>query len=125
MRKVLLTLCLIGSAAFSSSAATKEMIDAANARVYLGNEVTVCGAVAEISDFSRGYYLNIGNSFPHQAITFVVWSNSVNNVRKKLGDFSDLIGTELCATGKITEYKNRLQLTIKSSLEIAKNKSAE
>jgi hypothetical protein len=53
-------------------AANQESISSSNALDYVGQNVNVCGSLAQIKDFKKGIYLNIDRDYPNQTITFVI-----------------------------------------------------
>lgn len=73
----------------------------------VGAHTRACGIVAQTKTFARGVYLNLGASYPNQTITLVMWNSTESDV-------SHLIGTEVCASGTIKEYKGKPQINVTS-----------
>lgn len=119
MKNFILAFFLLSSLSVIIEAQANETITAKVARDYIGQSVKVCGTVSQLKDFSKGVYLNINGVFPNQEITFVLWSSSLNNVSQKFGSIRDLVGKQLCASGKVRTYKNRLQISIESSFDLS------
>lgn len=87
-------------------------LDIAHSNYVVGNKQKVCGFVAEVKDFEGGTYLNIGNSYPNQEISIVVWKEH------NLGNF---LNSSVCTTGVIQQYKNSLQVNVNNIKGIYKN----
>lgn len=85
---------------------------------YIGQQVTACGPVAQISSFKKGFYLNFDNPYPQHSMTVVLWQDQVEAVEGKLGKLNNLQGTEVCATGVMEQYKQHPQIKIADSLAI-------
>ncbi|MDY0415882.1 MAG: nuclease-related domain-containing protein [Pseudomonas sp.] len=89
-----------------------EQIDVQAASRYIGQEVAACGRVAQATPFKKGVYLNLDKAHPHQALTLVLWDESLAAVENKLGGLTDLVGVDLCARGSVTEYSGRPRIEI-------------
>jgi hypothetical protein len=119
MKNFIIAFFLLSILSTTIKAQANETITAKVAGDYIGQTVKVCGTVFQLKDFSKGVYLNINGMFPNQDITFVLWSSSLNNVSQKFGSIRDLVGKNLCASGKVGTYKNRLQISIESSFDLS------
>jgi very-short-patch-repair endonuclease len=89
-------------------------IDAKQAAQHIGEQTIVCGDVAQVKEFSKGYYLNLGNTFPHQDATVLVWSSNVD----KFDDLSSFEGNSICVKGMINTYKGVPQIEMRSPSQI-------
>lgn len=72
----------------------------------------VCGNVAQISEFNKGVYLNLGDQYPRQDFTITVWNTSVDEAKH-------LAYTDVCVYGTVKEYKGKPQINIKSLNELS------
>ena len=81
---------------------------------YIDEYKKVCGHVVQLKEFSKGVYLNIGNSYPNQDLTIVAWSNG----ELSLGDLYQYVGNDICITGNIILYKGIPQIELKSLKQI-------
>lgn len=79
---------------------------------YIGQSVTACGQLAQLSTFKKGVYLNFDKPYPQQSLTVVVWDGVIAPLTNKLGNLDSLVGKELCTRGKIEQYNQRAQLKI-------------
>lgn len=112
--------------AFKHNATTYlEQINAAAAVDYIDQEVLACGTVAQISSFKKGVYINLDKAYPQQALTLVVWEDSVAAVEEKLGRLNNLVGVDICAQGTVSQYKGspRIELTDAAAVDRQTNKA--
>ncbi|MFT6585324.1 MAG: DNA/RNA endonuclease YhcR with UshA esterase domain [Cognaticolwellia sp.] len=109
---ILLTFTFIGN-----TAASQESINSSNALDYVGQNVNICGALAQIKDFKKGIYLNIDRDYPNQTITFVIWDNNLERIEKEWGSFRSLKSKTVCASGKVNTYKGKPRISINSSYD--------
>lgn len=97
-------------------------IRAEETQKHIGDSVTVCGKVYDGRYMTQvknnPTFLNIGNLFPNQLLTVVIW----NNVRKQFETAPEALfkGKEICVTGRIELYKERAQIVLrrKEDLEL-------
>lgn len=80
---------------------------------HIGDSVTVCGPVASIRYFEntnrKPTFLNIGDKFPNQKITLVIWED----VRKNFKEAPEsLLNKKICITGRIILYKEKPEIVI-------------
>ena len=111
--------------AFKHNATTYlEQINAAAAAEYIDQEVLACGTVAQTTAFKKGVYLNLCQAYPPQALTLVVWEDSLVAVEEKLGRLNNLVGVDVCAQGSVSQYKGspRIELTDASAIYRQTNK---
>lgn len=81
---------------------------------FIGEKKTICGTVAQVKDFSRGIYLNLGAAYPNQDASIVVWDDNINN----FDNLHYYEGSEICVNGSITEYKNTPQIALSSPSQL-------
>ena len=79
----------------------------------VGVYAKVCGTVAQLKEFSKGTYLNLGAPYPNQFITIVLWNVTA-------ADADSFAGQTVCTEGTVTEYKGRKQVEVQypSSISI-------
>ncbi len=80
----------------------------------IGEFTQACGEVAQAKGFAKGTYLNLGASYPRQDITLVLW-------RVEPAEVEDLIGSQVCASGRVKAYKNKPQIELRSRAELQVN----
>jgi DNA/RNA endonuclease YhcR with UshA esterase domain len=106
---------------FSFAVAKDNEISAKEAVFKIGQPVVACAEVKEVTSFSKGTYLNFDDKYPNQSLTIVIWDSRKQKIVSKLGRLDELIGLELCISGKVTEYRGRHQIILNSSHAIRKN----
>ncbi len=111
MKKITFFL-LLGASCLAVAA--EPTIDSSRAAFHVGETVMVCGSITEVTDFKKGTYLNFGAKFPKQHISVTIWDDQKNNFLVRFGSLKVFENRRACARGKITEYKNRLQIIIKN-----------
>ncbi|MFN0047515.1 MAG: hypothetical protein ACKVOU_00160 [Cytophagales bacterium] len=96
------------------------------AKFHLGEEITVCGKLVQLSKakYTKGdpIFLNFGGSFPNQSFTAVIWGDVFQK------EFSEALvkyyfAKNLAIYGMVKEYKGKPTITIKekSQIEILEN----
>ena len=85
----------------------------AEARDHIGERATVCGKVASTryAATTRGKptFLNLDKPYPNQVFTVLIWGDS----REKFGAPEEIYrDKQICATGKIAEYKNATEIVV-------------
>lgn len=97
-----------------STEASNGQIDAKQAAQHIGERAIVCGNVAQVKEFGKGYYLNLGNSYPHQDATILVWSSNASN----FDSLTSFEGNPICVDGMINTYKGVPQIEMRSPSQI-------
>lgn len=99
---------------FSSSivtAQTKINLDEINN--HIGDSVTICGLVADMRYFenSKGKptFLNIGDRYPKQKITIVIWGKTREEFTEKP---EQVLKKQICVSGRIILYKEKPEIVI-------------
>lgn len=87
-------------------------IDSSKAAFYVGQEVMVCGVVADVKKFSKGTYLNLGAIFPKQHLSVIVWDTHLSSFTERFGTLNAFKNQRTCARGKVENYKNTLQIQV-------------
>jgi hypothetical protein len=108
---VLLLLC--------SAIVQAQSLTAVQAKAHEGEKATVCGVVAseKTATSSRGVptFINLDAAYPNQLFTILVWGDD----RKNVGDLPKL-GSHVCATGVIQEYRGVPEIVVKNSAQFSK-----
>jgi len=89
-------------------------VPASSSYKHIGDYLVVCGHVAQIKEFSKGQYLNLGTSYPNQDMTVVVWNSDIAN----FDDIFQYEGRELCVKGSINSYNGSPQMVLSSMNQI-------
>lgn len=92
----------------------KNSVSAKEAQKYIGEQKIVCGQVEQVKKFNKGFYLNLGNRFPYQEATLVIWSNNAD----KFDNLSSYEGNLICVNGLIDTYKGSPQIELSEPSQI-------
>ncbi len=96
------------------SPALAQSITAADTKNHIGEQATVCGKVAseKTATSSRGEptFINLDSAYPNQVFTILVWGDDRQNV----GELPR-IGSRVCATGLIKDYRGVPEIVVRSS----------
>lgn len=92
--------------------ASESRIEAYKAPFHVGETVMACGEVVQVSKGKKAHYLNLDNKYPNQTLTVLIWDNNLQGFEARFGELSQLEQHRVCARGKITEYKNSLQIQV-------------
>ena len=91
---------------------------------YIGQTVTVCSKVFS-THITKGEkpvtYLNLGAAYPDQKLTLVIFQKDRPNFPSSPDEYYNL--QEVCATGKLKEYKGRAEMIISNQDQIQINSS--
>lgn len=109
MRKLLLGIFCTIPSVFAS---TPNIIEANKVSSYVDQHISVCGQVAQVKKGKTQTYLNIGEKYPNQKITFLIWDSDLEPFQEKFISLHKLNHQKICAKGKITQYKKQFQLAI-------------
>ena len=86
---------------------------------HTGDSVTVCGLVADMRYFENSKnqptFLNIGESFPNQKLTVVIWGSVKAGFKEPV---ENLKGKQICITGRIILFKERPEIVIENPEQI-------
>ncbi len=106
---------LLSMALLPAVAAT---ITAADAKNHMGEQATVCGKVASerMATSSRGEptFINLDSAYPNQVFTILVWGED----RKNVGELPR-VGSRICASGVIQDYKGVPEIVVRSSGQLS------
>lgn len=111
MRKVFL--CVWIATVLSLPLVAQKKLSSSEAKDHVGETATVCGAVASTryagSTKGKPTFLNLEKPYPNQVFTVVIWGEN----RSKFGTPEvDYKGKQICATGKIAEYRGIPQIVV-------------
>src|ERR1700691_1896295 len=111
--------CLVGiCVALGASIAQAQSLTAAQAKAHEGESATVCGAVASerTATSSKGEptFINLDAAYPNQVFTILVWGDD----RKNVGELPH-VGSRVCATGTIQDYKGVPEIVVKSKSQLS------
>jgi RecG-like helicase len=108
------SLLVIAALLLWPSATQAQTLTAAQAKEHEGENATVCGKVASEKTVtsSRGEptFINLDSAYPNQVFTILVWGDD----RKNVGELPR-VGSRVCATGQIKDYRGVPEIVIKSS----------
>ncbi len=86
---------------------------------HVGDSVTVCGLVADMRYFenskNKPTLLNIGAKHPDAPLTVVIWENGRALFTSKI---EDLMGKNICITGRIILYKEKPEIIVEKPEQI-------
>ena len=83
-------------------------------RHYLGDSLCVSGYVAEVYLSEKVAYLNMENKFPKNIFSCAVFSEKFD----VFGDLSAFKGKNIEVTGRVTTFKNKIQIILNSKDQI-------
>jgi len=83
----------------------KGLFNTVQARLYVGETITVCGTVVatKFSRKSGATFLNLDKKFPNQIFSASIWKSNRTNFSYAPED--ELLGKKVCLTGKISSYQ--------------------
>jgi hypothetical protein len=109
---LLITLCTL-SFNVKAQETTKEQptkISIKEAPQYLNKLVTICDSVYSTKALEKLTFLNFGGNFPNAPLTLVVFKSDEAKFPQEPATLYN--HRRICVTGKLTEYKGKLQLVI-------------
>ena len=109
---------LMFSLLMALSPALAQTITAADAKNHIGDQATVCGTVVgeKTATSSRGEptFINLDAAYPNQIFTILVWGDD----RKNVGELPR-VGSRVCASGVIQNYKGGPEIVVRSSGQLS------
>jgi hypothetical protein len=101
-----------------ASVGQAQTLTTGQAKAHEGESATVCGKVVgeKTATSSRGEptFINLDSAYPNQVFTILVWGED----RKNVGDFPR-VGSRVCATGLIQDYRGVPEIVVKNSGQIS------
>jgi hypothetical protein len=102
-----------------ASVAQAQTLTTAQAKAHEGESGTVCGKVvgAKTATTSLGEptFINLDSAYPNQVFTILVWGDD----RKNVGELPH-VGTRVCASGMIQDYKGVPEIVVKSKGQLGR-----
>jgi DNA/RNA endonuclease YhcR with UshA esterase domain len=93
------------------SVADEPIVADTDAAAHVGQMVTVQGTVASVFVSQKGNkFLNFEQPYPNQVFSAVIFSNSA----AQFGDISGYQGKQVQVTGRVTLYKGKPEIIVKS-----------
>lgn len=113
------TLTVVLSLILLASTGQTQTLTAAQAKAHEGENATVCGKVASerTATGSRGEptFINLDSAYPNQSFTVLVWGDD----RKNVGELPH-VGSRVCATGLIKDYRGVPEIMVRSNGQLSK-----
>lgn len=92
--------------------ASEPRIEARKAAFHVGEMVMACGTVVQVSKAKKAHYLNLDNRYPNQTLAVLSWNNNLKGFEQRFGKMYQFENQRVCVRGKITEYRNNLQIQL-------------
>jgi hypothetical protein len=113
------TVCLVAVSLLLFAANSQaQNLTTAQAKAHVGESSTVCGRVAgertATSSEGEPTFINLDAAYPNQVFTILVWGDD----RKNVGELPP-VGTRVCATGTIQDYKGVPEIVVKSKRQLS------
>jgi hypothetical protein len=94
----------------------KNGIDVKDAKDHLGKEVSVCSKVYSIRSTDKITQISVGDKFPNNPLTVIIFGSSYSKFKLNPGEM--FANKNICVTGKIEDYKGKLQIIVNSPEDI-------
>jgi len=95
-------------------------IPAKDAAKHIGEKVTICDKVYGGRYFESGKdqptLLNMGDAYPNNPFTFVVYGEDRKKFSWKPEEY--LIDKEVCVTGEVKEYRGKPQIVVSDTAQL-------
>lgn len=98
---------------FTEGASLKK-ISAKEIKQHIGDSLNVTGYVAEVYLSDKVAYLNMESKFPKNIFSCTIFSSKFY----EFGDLSAFKGKNIEVTGKVTTFKNKIQIILNSKDQI-------
>ncbi|HEV7333927.1 MAG TPA: hypothetical protein VGN63_23030 [Flavisolibacter sp.] len=96
----------------------QKQIELKDIQSHLGDTVKVCGMIysGKYLSSAKGTptFLNMGAEYPNQLLTIVIWAKEREAMKNN--PETELVGKEMCLTGKVEQYKGKLQIVLRAAL---------
>ncbi|MDG2790252.1 hypothetical protein R7Z80_17645 [Vibrio sp. 1733] len=92
--------------------AKEQRIEAYRAAFHVGETVMACGVVAQVHKGKKATYLNLDKPYPNQSLAVLIWDDKLDGFENRFGYLRNFSNQKVCARGKITEYKDSLQIQV-------------
>jgi|GEM_PF-398927 len=107
-------------------AQTSEKIDPEVLQQNIGQQVTYCDHVFDTyqgKSEKSPVMLNLGAKYPNQALTVVIFQRDLPNF--KYNPLTDLKDEDICITGKVEVYREKLQIIANKETQILVKEKSE
>lgn len=102
------------SESVSTESVSLKKISAKEIKQYIGDSLNVTGYVAEVYLSDKVAYLNMESKFPKNIFSCTIFSSKFY----EFGDLSAFKGKNIEVTGKVTTFKNKIQIILNSKDQI-------
>lgn len=116
MKKLILSLALSLVIFVAKSQTAVSITEVVN---YVGKEVTLCDSVYTARAMDNISLLNVGGKFPKEVITVVIFKSDRSKFEKEPVELYS--NKRICITGKVTLYKDKLQLVVNDPKQVKLN----
>lgn len=116
MKKLIVTLALGLAFMMAKSQTTVSIKEVVN---HVGKEVTLCDSVYSARNLENLSLLNLGGKYPKEVITVVVFKADRSKFEKEPVEMFE--NKRICVTGKVTLFKDKLQLVVNDPKQIKAN----
>jgi len=86
---------------------------------YVGKEVILCDSVYSARAMESISLLNLGGKFPKEVITLVIFKSDKRKFKKEPVQLFE--NKRICVTGKVTLFKDKLQIVVNEPKQIKVN----
>ena len=111
-----LFLCLLTLHSYAASSQKQVEINLMEVSNHVGDSVKVCGVVASARHVTTvdntPTFLNLGNAYPNQLLTVVIWDDVRKQFTYKPEEY--LLNKQVCVLGRVELYKGKAQIVIHS-----------
>ena len=98
----------------ASAQESLKRISTAEAQAHYQETCVVTGKVSQVSVREKLVYLNLDRAFPDTPLAGIIFARNTN----QFGDLKQLEGKSVEITGKIDEFKDRLQIVLTSTNQL-------
>jgi len=116
MKKLIVTLALGLSFMAAKSQTTVSIKEVVN---HVGKEVILCDSVYSARSLDNLSLLNLGGKYPKEVITVVIFKADRSKFEKEPVEMFE--NKRICVTGKVTLFKDKLQLVVNDPKQIKTN----
>jgi micrococcal nuclease len=103
-----------------AAAVGQSSIPAKDAAKHIGEKVTICDKVYGGRYFENGKdqptLLNMGDAFPNNPFTFVVYGEDRKKFSWKPEEY--LVDKEVCVTGEVKDYRGKPQIVVSDTAQV-------
>ena len=107
-------------------AQTEVQVSQDSLQAYIGKQITYCNHVYgtyQGKGEKSPIMLNLGAAYPNQSLTVVIFQRDLPNF--KYNPLTDLKDEDICVTGQVEIYRDKLQIIAKKETQILLQEKAE